>query len=87
MTEEQEKAIYRIEMHKDLSGMDNGCCVVNVADVETILDLIEEQDFRIKSLEQVHEYDMQMIDEVKGKAVELYNRIEEKDKIIELMSK
>lgn len=86
MTEEQEKAIYRIEMNKDFAGMDNGCCVVNIADVETILNLTKEQDFRIKSLEQVHEYDMQMIDDVKGKAVELYNQIEYKDEIIKLMA-
>ena len=86
MTEEQEKAIYRIEMHKDLAGMDNGCCVINISDVETILSLIKEQDFRIKSLEQVHEYDMKMIDDVKGTAVELYKRIEGKDEIIDMLA-
>lgn len=44
---------------------------------------VERKDLEITSLEQVHDYDVQMIDDVKGKAVELYDRIEEKDKTIE----
>lgn len=47
---------------------------------------VERKNLEISSLERVHEYDVQMIDDVKGKAVELYNRIEEKDKIIDLMA-
>ena len=45
--------------------------------------MIERKDFEISSLKQVHDYDTKMIDDVKGKAVELYDRIEEKDKTIE----
>ncbi len=44
---------------------------------------VERKDLEISSLEQVHDYDVEMIDDVKGKAVELYDKIEEKDKIIE----
>lgn len=47
---------------------------------------VERKDLEISSLKQVHDYDVQMIDDVKGKAVELYDRIEEKDKIIDLMA-
>ena len=45
--------------------------------------MIERKDFEISSLKQVHEHDVQIIDNTKGKAVELYDRIEEKDKIIQ----
>ena len=45
--------------------------------------MIERKDFEISSLKQVHEHDVQIIDNTKGKAVELYDRIEEKDKTIE----
>lgn len=48
--------------------------------------IVERKDLEISSLKQVHDYDTKMIDDVKGKAVELYDRIEEKDKIIDLMS-
>ena len=41
---------------------------------------VERKDLEISSLKQVHDYDTKMIDDVKGKAVELYDRIEEKDK-------
>lgn len=44
---------------------------------------VERKDLEISSLKQVHDYDTKMIDDVKGKAVELYDRIEEKDKTIE----
>lgn len=47
---------------------------------------VERKDLEISSLEQVHDYDVEMIDDVKGKAVELYDKIEEKDKIIDLMA-
>lgn len=47
---------------------------------------IAKKDFEISSLKQVHDYDTKMIDDVKGKAVELYDRIEEKDKIIDSMA-
>lgn len=48
--------------------------------------IVERKDLEISSLKQVHDYDTKMIDDVKGKAVELYDRIEEKDKIIDLMA-
>lgn len=48
--------------------------------------MIERKDLEISSLKQVHDYDTKMIDDVKEKAVELYNRIDEKDKIIDLMA-
>lgn len=47
--------------------------------------IVERKDLEISSLKQVHDYDTKMIDDVKEKAVELYNRIEEKDKIIDSM--
>lgn len=47
---------------------------------------IRKQDLEISSLKQIHDYDIKMIDDVKGKAIELYNRIDEKDKIIDLMA-
>lgn len=47
---------------------------------------VERKELEISSLKQVHDYDTKMIDDVKGKAVELYDRIEEKDKTIDLMA-
>lgn len=43
---------------------------------------VKRQEFEIASLNQVHDCDVQMIDDTKGKAVELYNRIDEKDEVI-----
>lgn len=51
--------------------------------IETVLNLIEKQkaeiekkDLEIVSLEKTHNYDVKMIDEVKGEAVKLYKEIE-----------
>ena len=58
--------------------------IMNIADNRDELQkMIERKDFEISSLKQVHEHDVQIIDNTKGKAVELYDRIEEKDKTIE----
>ena len=61
--------------------------------IEHILDYIRELEFNKKASEKVHNYDMRMIDEVKGEAVKLYKKIdeleeenEEKDKQIDLMA-
>lgn len=50
--------------------------------IEIVLSMLKQQELKISSLKQTHNYDVKMIDEVKGKAVELYNRIKEKEKLI-----
>lgn len=50
--------------------------------IETVLSMLKQQELEISLLKQTHNYDVKMIDEVKGKAVELYNRIKEKEKLI-----
>lgn len=51
----------------------------------TIIELtkrIENKDLEISFLKQMHDYDTQMIDDVKGETVKLYKEIREKDRII-----
>lgn len=43
MTKEQEKAIYRLNLHKDTQVQDD-CCIVNIKDIETVLSTLEEKD-------------------------------------------
>ena len=44
---------------------------------EKIFEYIEQLENEIQALKQVHEYDVKMIDEVKGNAVKLYKEIDE----------
>lgn len=32
-----EEAIYRIKIHKECAGLENGTCIVNIKDLETLL--------------------------------------------------
>jgi len=43
MTKEQEKAIYRLNLGKNIP-ISSECCIVNVKDIETVLSMLEEQD-------------------------------------------
>ena len=45
--------------------------------IETVLAELEKKDTEISALKMEHEYDLKMIDEVKGEAVKLYNEIEQ----------
>ena len=57
--------------------------IMKIADErDELRKVIRKQDLEISSLKQIHDYDVQMIDDVKGKAVELYNRIDERDETI-----
>ena len=80
------------EMQRDKLEIDNRCggwkvgriyksLELNIA-IETVLSMLKQQELEISLLKQTHDYDVEMIDEVKGKAVELYNRIQEKEKLI-----
>lgn len=46
-----EKAIYRLKLHSTGAGLGNGTCVVNIEDVETILNAIENLKKKIPSME------------------------------------
>jgi hypothetical protein len=50
MTQEQEKAIYRLKVHKEYAGVNKDCCIVNVEDIETVLYMLEEKEYKIKQL-------------------------------------
>lgn len=50
MTEEEEKAIYRLKLHSDFAGLDNDTCIVNQKDVKTVLNLIQKQQAEIEIL-------------------------------------
>lgn len=58
---------------------------------EKIFEYIEQLENEIQALQRVHEYDVKMIDEVKGNAVKLYKEIDElkedKQKLIEKLEK
>lgn len=56
MTEEQKEAIKRLKMHKDFASMDNGCCIVNVKDVEIVLTMLEENDETLDLDEEITKY-------------------------------
>lgn len=38
----KEEAIKRLNLHKDFAQVNNGCCIVNVKDIETVLSELEE---------------------------------------------
>ena len=43
MTKEQEKAIYRLNLGKNIP-ISNDCCIVNIQDIEIALSIIEKQE-------------------------------------------
>ena len=43
MTQEQEKAIYRLNLGKNIP-ISSECCIVNVKDIETVLSMLEEKE-------------------------------------------
>lgn len=52
MTKEQEKAIYRLNLGKNIP-ISSECCIVNVKDIETVLSMLEEQDKTISSKDKI----------------------------------
>lgn len=62
--------------------------IMKIADErDELRETVERQNLEIISQKQVHDYDVKMIDDVKGNAVKLYKELEEKDKIINAMAK
>ncbi len=60
--------------------------VMKIADErDELRETVERQNLEIMAQKQVHDYDVKMIDDVKGNAVKLYKELEEKDKIINAM--
>ena len=53
---------------------------------ETLLQYIDQLELEVRATEKVHEYDIKMIDEVKGEAVKLYKKIDKQNKIIDEMA-
>ena len=52
MTKEQEKAIYRLNLGKNIP-ISSECCIVNVKDIETVLSMLEEKDKIISSKDKI----------------------------------
>ena len=50
MTKEQEKAIYRLNLGKNIP-ISNDCCIVNIQDIETALSIIETPERNINPTE------------------------------------
>lgn len=44
MNKELEKAIHRLKLHKEGAGLENGTCIVNVEDLETVLNYIDSKE-------------------------------------------
>lgn len=66
---------------------------LNIKLARYVLNLINKQQSEIEAQNMIHKYDTDMIEEVKGEAVKLYNKIErlqkeldKKNKVIDLMS-
>lgn len=85
MTQEQEKAIYRLNLHKDIQVQDN-CCIVNAKDIEIVLSMLENQKERIDYLMRSIERKEQSLIEEHEENIQCYTMIEKKDKIIDLMA-
>jgi hypothetical protein len=60
--------------------------IMKIADErDSLRKTVERQNLEIISQKQVHDYDLKMIDDVKGNAVKLYKELEKKDQIINAM--
>ena len=63
-------------------------CINNLyTPIKTFLQYIDQLELEVRATEKVHEYDVKMIDEVKGEAVKLYKKIDKLNKIIDEMAK
>ena len=61
--------------------------VMKIADERDVLRrTVVRQGLEIMAQKQVHDYDVKMIDDVKGNAVKLYKELEERDQIINAMA-
>ena len=66
---------------------ENTTAILDMTDLKSlaiVLKALEQKDKEISSLNQVHNYDVKMIDEVKGEAVRLYKIIDEMASFIEV---
>lgn len=62
--------------------------IMKIADErDKLRETAEQQKLEIISQKQVHDYDVKMIDDVKGNAVKLYKELEKRDQIINAMAK
>lgn len=60
--------------------------IMKIADErDELRETVERQNLEIMAQKQVHDYDVKMIDDVKGNAVKLYKELEERDQIINAM--
>ena len=83
MTKEEIESFEKINRQILLGKLEKNIGIsVYISDLKNILSVLKQQELEISSLKQTHNYDVEMIDEVKGKAVELYNRIKEQEKLI-----
>ena len=63
-------------------------CINNLyTPIKTFLQYIDQLELEVRATEKVHEYDVEMIDEVKGEAVKLYKKIDKLNKMIDEMTK
>lgn len=61
--------------------------IMKIADErDELRETVERQNLEIMAQKQVHDYDVKMIDDVKGNAVKLYKELEERDQIINAMA-
>lgn len=77
----EEKAIYRLNFHKENADLENGTVIVNKIDLETVLQLLKEKDNKINKYEE-------MILNINQKSIETKNIVNIiKNKICELWIK
>ena len=65
-------------------------CYIEIEDIKAmkiLLQYIDQLENQIQAKEMEHEYDVNMIDEVKGNSVKLYKEIRKQNKIIDEMAK
>lgn len=82
MTKEQEKAIYRLNLGKNIP-ISSECCIVNVKDIEKVLSMLEEKDKEIQFQEDINKTEL---NRHKKTEKSLKGQIIKQNKIIDLMA-
>lgn len=76
----EEEAIKRLNLHKELAQINNDCCIVNVKDVETVLNLSEKKDKEIQYQKEINKTEQERHKQTEKS---LKGQLKKKDKMID----
>lgn len=99
MQKRKKKNIDRLKIHTEFAGISNGCCIANTKDVKTILSMLEE---KYKEIDKLKKHNDDLLRKLRNRVKEvkklqkyslykkefsrLNKQLQNKDKIIDLMS-